>query len=93
MQTRDSSPPSTPVASQVARDALAKGRAQVAANLTFAVALQNLGEGLAKTSLQGRRRVIGSCDVSLGGGHRWLLSTVGLPLLMSSVVGIEATTT
>lgn len=47
-----SSPPSTPVASQVARDALAKGKAQVAANLTYAVALQNLGPG----SISSQRR-------------------------------------
>ncbi|KAK0510737.1 hypothetical protein JMJ35_007169 [Cladonia borealis] len=46
-QPTDSSPPppvpSTPVASQAARDALASGKAKVAANPTFAVGLQNLG--------------------------------------------------
>ena len=45
-----SSPPtSTPVASQAARDALAKGRKQVAANITYSVALQNLGPGSVAT--------------------------------------------
>ena len=47
---RASSPPSTPIASQKAQDALAKGRAQVAANITYSVALQNLGPGSITTS-------------------------------------------
>ena len=34
-KVRATLPPSTPVASQTARDALAKGRAQVAANVTY----------------------------------------------------------
>ena len=38
-------PPSTPVASQAARDALAKGRAQVAANQSLAVTIQSMGPG------------------------------------------------
>ena len=40
-----SSPPSIPAASQIARYALAKYKAQVAANLTHPAALQNLGPG------------------------------------------------
>ena len=47
LQPTDSSPPppvpSTPVANQAARNDLASGKAKVAANPTFAVALQNLG--------------------------------------------------
>ena len=38
-------PPSTPMASQAARDALAKGRAQVAANQSLAVTIQSMGPG------------------------------------------------
>lgn len=37
--------PATPVASQAAKDALAKGRAQVTTNPSLSVALQNIGPG------------------------------------------------
>ena len=59
-----SSPLSTPAASQAARDALAKDGAQGAANLTYQVALQNLGPG-SVVSFQRRARIAARTSIPI----------------------------
>ena len=51
-------PPSTPMASQAARDALAKGRAQVAANQSLAVTFQSMGPGSVHSSQRRARLAV-----------------------------------
>ena len=65
-QQTGSSPPATPAAptiqvppaSQAAKDALAKGKAQVAANTSLSVALQNIGPGSIYSSQRQARQAV-----------------------------------